>query len=475
MIDKQVLRRFKQFQKKTGKYEDFKLENVQFDLMTLDKIAKVPIKGGGTPETSKREYWSDDFSLIDNENYYGWRNIDKDVFALGEIDQYSKVITKEAYASSSTWLVPENSILIAIASASKGLIVINQKPMCTNQNILGVVIREEFNLKYIFTNLKLLYADLEGKSEYGNLTKGSEEKRIIPIPKSQNADYPSLKIQEILVEFIEFYQHNTCEKLGIIEQITDKIATAESLLLPLFFAKHPSVSRRFDAFCKQQKIKLKLKDLVFENKKIYSGNAEELVCEKRMGFTPDRIGNGDINWFTVRDLTKNSSVYISYPNTKEKTTIELIKQKIPETSDKFMPIKKGDVLVSFKLTVGLVKIYDSDLPAYCNEAIDILTPFEGMDSQFLAYNCKLEYPKYGEKTNNGFTLNDEHKKSINIQTPKAISVYTSLQLQQIIVTFIESYFSKMSERKDLTASLKALFSTRNNMIIQKTFKTKDKK
>ena len=122
----------------------------------------------------------------------------------------------------------------------------------------------------------------------------------------------------------------------------------------------------------------------------------------------------------------------------------------------------------------MVKIYNSELPAYCNEAIDILTPFDDIDSRFLAYNCILEYPKYGEKTNNGITLNDEIKKSINIKIPKATSEYTSFQLQLLLVEFIESYFAKMTEKKDFTVSLKQLFTSRNKMIIQKTFKTKAK-
>ena len=40
----------------------------------------------------------------------------------------------------------------------------------------------------------------------------------------------------------------------------------ESLLLPLLFVKHPSVIKRFNAFCKAKKIKLTFSDLVFEKK-----------------------------------------------------------------------------------------------------------------------------------------------------------------------------------------------------------------
>ena len=160
-----------------------------------------------------------------------------------------------------------------------------------------------------------------------------------------------------------------------------------------------------------------------------------------MGFTPDRDSSGDINWYTVRDLGKVDGLYINNPKTNEKTTIELIKETVDKKdtgkSEKLIPIRKGDILISFKLTVGVVKIYNSDTPAYCNEAIDILTVNDGIYNKYVAYNCILEYPKYGTKTNNGFTLNDESKKEIKIFIPKPLDNYTSFEIQKAIVDFLE--------------------------------------
>lgn len=41
MIDKQVLKRFKRFQDKTGKYEDFKLKEVEFEYEYLGNSSKI--------------------------------------------------------------------------------------------------------------------------------------------------------------------------------------------------------------------------------------------------------------------------------------------------------------------------------------------------------------------------------------------------------------------------------------------------
>jgi len=82
--------------------------------------------------------------------------------------------------------------------------------------------------------------------------------------------------------------------------------------------------RLFNSYAKSKKINIKLEDVEFDEKRIKSDNKNELVCNKRMGFTPKRDPSGNINWFTVRDLNANNDLFINKPNTKEKTTIELI-------------------------------------------------------------------------------------------------------------------------------------------------------
>jgi hypothetical protein len=123
--DKFLVKKFDKFAQDRG--FDFKLSDIEFEEKPLKKLVAIPIKGGGTPDTQIKEYWHNDFSLIDNVNYFGWRNIEKDLFNEKIISKYSKVISKKGLESSSSWLVPAKSILIAIASASKGLIIINDK------------------------------------------------------------------------------------------------------------------------------------------------------------------------------------------------------------------------------------------------------------------------------------------------------------------------------------------------------------
>ncbi|MHB1646584.1 MAG: restriction endonuclease subunit S [bacterium] len=202
---------------------------------------------------------------------------------------------------------------------------------------------------------------------------------------------------------------------------------------------------------------INIETVQFETKRIISDDENESVCYKRMGFTPKRDPEGDINWFTVGDLTKIDGLFVNNPNTKEKTTRIFINEAIDKNSTdkskKLKSIEKGDILISFKLTVGITKIYNSDDIAYCNEAIDILTVKDGYYNKYIAYVCMLEYPKYAQKTNNGFTLNDELKKSIPILIPEGEN---SLLMQEALVEFIDYYKSILQEYKKFNEIVKKI-------------------
>lgn len=242
---------------------------------------------------------------------------------------------------------------------------------------------------------------------------------------------------------------------------------------------NPILIEKFEEFKKATgKYKdLNINDITCKTKRIYSNDPNELVCIKRMGFTPKRDPEGDINWFTVANMNAINGLYIDNPNTKEKTTMALVKRAVDKKntgkSVKLIPIKKGDILISFKLTVGVVKIYNSDKPAYCNEAIDILTVNKDINNKYIAYNCIIEYPKYGTQTNNGITLNDESKKEIKIMIPNPVDGYSSLEIQEAIVEFIDY---QKAQTENLTSKMTLLEYDINKtarVILSKVFEMKD--
>ena len=132
------------------------------------------IQSGGTPLTSKKEYYNGEIPFV---------KIDDITLAGKYLEKTNISISKEGLENSSAWLVPENSLLLAIYG-SFGKITINKIKLATNQAILGIILKKEkADLDFIYylinhTNLKK-YAK---QSTQANLTAEiiRELKLLIP-------------------------------------------------------------------------------------------------------------------------------------------------------------------------------------------------------------------------------------------------------------------------------------------------------
>lgn len=451
-MDIQIIERFKFFQQQTGEFSDLDIESVIFDNIDYSN--------------------SEIFKFVKGQNKYIQSYIKNNP---GTVAELGSSLTNQCIASYIEPISPSDVINDICVSFNKdnakgSRAFYRDYPFVMDRHHIAIIPNSKFiNIKYFQKYLDQFL--ILKKYGWGENVASVEEitKYHIPIPKKINEKYNSLILQDAIFRFLEFYENKNMAQLDVISRALDDIKQVEELFFPLFFKKDESISVRFNKYCVNKEIDLKFSDIKFEIKRINSDKEEELVCDKRMGFTPERNLDGDIFWYTVRDLTSNLSLFIDVPSTKEKTTIGLVKSNISETSSKLPPIKKGDVLVSFKLTVGTTKVYNSDLPAYCNEAIDILTPKVGINPQYLAFNCYNEYPKYGTKTNNGITLNDDDKKQVIIYIPMANEKFSSIDLQNILVDFINEYLNKMSSIKSDIKTLESMFKEYNQTIVYKTF------
>ncbi len=196
----------------------FEIMDVEFVNMPLSNISKI-IKAGGTPKRKIKDYWTS----LDNINGYPWLDIDRKEFQSYSINDYREKITKEGLNSSSTWVVPRNSIMITIGG-SLGYVALNNIEVCTNQNILNVVLKKEYISKYVMYNLENFYQKniRSQKSSYGNLSKRSEEVRIIKIPKSLT-NYSSYEVQQIISDFIEAMQTKIQKEFSVMDEGYDAL------------------------------------------------------------------------------------------------------------------------------------------------------------------------------------------------------------------------------------------------------------
>lgn len=159
------------------------------------------------------------------------------------------------------------------------------------------------------------------------------------------------------------------------------------------------------------------------------------IFDLSLGRTPSRSNpsywNGTYPWVSIADMSRNK--YISH--TKEHITSDAI-------FDTNIPIvKKGTVIMSFKLSIGKVCITDIDL--YTNEAIMAFSPKPHYQifPEFLYYYLTFYKWDKGNEVLLGVTLN---KRTIS-QSIAAIP--QSLSEQQRIVEILDAKFAKIDALK----------------------------
>lgn len=111
-----------------------------WDVVRLGEVADKFL-GGGTPSTSKKEYWNGDIEwttskrINNNEGIYLWN---------GE-----KKITQIGLENSSTHLIPKDNLIIG-TRVGVGKVAINRVNMAISQDLTGVFIDEnKYNLEFL--------------------------------------------------------------------------------------------------------------------------------------------------------------------------------------------------------------------------------------------------------------------------------------------------------------------------------------
>jgi type I restriction enzyme S subunit len=149
----------------------------------------IEMKAGGTPNTSEEKYWGGDiaFTLIE------------DLVNAGKfLVKTNASITKLGLKNSSSWVVPENSIILSLY-ATVGKPVINKIPVAITQNMIGIIPNKEIiDLEFLYYALENVrnklwkYTDL---SVHRHITTSEAKKILIPLP--------SLSEQQEIAEILQ--------------------------------------------------------------------------------------------------------------------------------------------------------------------------------------------------------------------------------------------------------------------------------
>lgn len=110
-----------------------------WDVSKLEELVEK-IKSGGTPKSTKKEYYNGKIPFVKIE----------DITLTRKYLTCTKTrISEEGLNSCNAWLVPEGSLLYSIY-ATVGEVVINKIPVATNQAILNIIPNRKINAEYLY-------------------------------------------------------------------------------------------------------------------------------------------------------------------------------------------------------------------------------------------------------------------------------------------------------------------------------------
>lgn len=337
---------------------------------------------GGTPSTSKKVY------------YYG--NIP--FIKSGEINKSctEQYINEDAINNSSAKKVKKGDLLLALYGATSGEVAISKIDGAINQAVLKIdnnmdnYFQYNYFLKY---KEKIIHKYLQGGQ--GNLS--------VNIIKKLEFKFPKMEEQQKISRFLLLID----EKIQLLKKKHKEYQNFKKYLMQQIFT---------------QKLRFNFTD---EWEKYLLGDIS-LIGK---GFTPSTSNpsfwDGDLKWLSIADM--NQGKYIN--QTTKKITSDGSKNK--------EPVKKGTLLMSFKLSIGKLGILTEDM--YTNEAIcnfkwknkDVLTEY------MYYYLSSINILKYGSQAAKGITLNNETLSTIPVLLP-------SLEEQKKIINILSDVDMKIN-------------------------------
>ncbi len=180
------------------------------------------LTAGATPSTKNSKYWGGNIPWMNS----GEINL-KQVFSV------EGRITEIGLQKSSTKLIPENSILIALAGQGKtrGTVAINRVKLCTNQSIAAIMPNaKQLNSEFLYFNLDNRYRELRSMST-GDGGRGGLNLSIL---KSIKLHLPSLTEQQKIASVLT----NADREIELLEQqLTDLKQEKKALMQQLLTGK----------------------------------------------------------------------------------------------------------------------------------------------------------------------------------------------------------------------------------------------
>ena len=259
-----------------------------WEVMKLKFLAKNII-GGGTPNTSNKEYWSEN----DLDSYL-WVSIE-DISKSSFIVNTKRKITKKGIENSSAKIVPPYSILYSIY-ASLGKVAYSDKELTTNQAILSIELKDRFYYKYYFYFLQSItksIMEMSLSTTQNNISLSILQDFFVLVPPLEEqekiADFLDKKLEKIdyfiakQTKFIELLKE---QKQVLINQATTKGLNKSTELKDTHISHLGKIPTHWE-MVRNSLIFTDLKEVVGENSHSYT-----LLSLTKQGIIPRDMESG---------------------------------------------------------------------------------------------------------------------------------------------------------------------------------------
>ena len=187
-LKQQIVQRRKQYE-----YYRDQLLNLEgkegVEMKTIKDVCRK-ICSGGTPSTSKHEYYGGSIPWLRTQEV-DWK----------EIYDTEIKITEEAIAHSSAKIIPANCVIVAMYGATAAKVAINKIPVSTNQACCNLEIDPQKALyKYVFHWLCKEYQNLKAMGEGSQNNINGQKVKDYPIP------VPPLSEQQRIVDILDKFE-----------------------------------------------------------------------------------------------------------------------------------------------------------------------------------------------------------------------------------------------------------------------------
>ena len=379
-------------------------EKIMAEWLKTSLIDIVELIGGGTPKTSKAEYWGGNINWLSVKDF---NNENRYVYST------EKTITEEGLNNSSTKLLRKDDIIIS-ARGTVGELAMIPFPMAFNQSCYGIRAKDGINSTFLYYLIKHSVRKLKAMthgSVFDTITRDTFANIEVAIPDIETQQ----RIAKMLADIDDKVENNQRINNNLLEQVLT----------------------------------------LYRNKFVDTANNERTICRAdeyfdiSIGKTPPRkepqwfsTNPQDVTWVSISDMG-TCGLYIS------SSSEQLTKQAVERHNVKVVP--DNTVLLSFKLTVGRIAITNGEMTT--NEAIaHFKTDKKEINEYLYCYLKCFNYQTMGSTSSIATAVNSKIIKGMPFVVP------TNDELEEFH-GFAAPMFAKIKANQIETDNLTALRDT----------------